>query len=86
MGAANTDSGDEVNILQLTLHGRLVGYLAGFSHGRNVLSLVKAVTANPGRPTFSLITHPDFPHAEKVLSEPWARHELPRRGQRGIEP
>ena len=35
MSAANTGSGDEVNVLQLTLHGRLVGYLAGFRHGRN---------------------------------------------------
>lgn len=35
MSAANTDSGDEVNILRLTLHGWLIGYLAGFSHGCN---------------------------------------------------
>ena len=62
MSATNIDSGNEINVLQLTLHGRLVGYLAGFSHGRNVLSLAEAFTANPGRPTF-------FPRAEKVLSE-----------------
>ncbi len=75
MSTANTDSDDEVNVLQLTLHGRLVGYLAGFSNGRNVLSFAEEFTGDPGRPTFSLITHPNFPRADKVLSEPWARSQ-----------
>lgn len=75
MSTANTDSGDEVSVLQLTLHGRLIGYLAGFSNGRNVLSFAEEFTGDPGRPTFSLITHPNFPHAEKVLSKPWARSQ-----------
>lgn len=35
MSAANTNSDDEVNVLQLTLHGWLAGYLAGFNHGCN---------------------------------------------------
>lgn len=75
MSTANTDSDDEVNVLRLTLHGRLIGYLAGFSNGRNVLSFAEEFTGDPGRPTFSLITHPDFPRADKVLSEPWARSQ-----------
>lgn len=75
MSAANTDSGNEVNVLRLTLHGRLVGYLAGFSNGRNILSFAEEFTGDSGRPTFSLITHPDFPRAEKVLSERWARNQ-----------
>ncbi len=75
MSTANTDSGDELNVLQLTLHGRLIGYLAGFSNGRNVLSFAEEFTGDPARPTFSLITHPNFPRAEKVLSEPWARSQ-----------
>ena len=75
MNKANTDSGDEVNVLQLMLHGRLIGYLAGFSNGRNVLSFAEEFTGDPGRPTFSLITHPNFPRAEKILSEQWARHQ-----------
>ena len=75
MNAASVDNGDAVNVLQLTLHGRLVGYLTGFSHGRNVLSFAEEFTGDPGRPTFSLITHPDFPRAEKVLSEPWVRNQ-----------
>ena len=71
----STDGSDEVNVLQLTLHGRLVGYLAGFNNGRNVLSFAEEFTNDPGRPTFSLITHPSFPRAEKILSEPWARNQ-----------
>ena len=75
MNAASVDNGDAVNVLRLTLHDRLVGYLTGFSHGRNVLSFAEEFTGDPGRPTFSLITHPDFPRAEKVLSEPWVRNQ-----------
>jgi|GEM_PF-3892793 len=29
---------EEASVLKLTLHGRLIGYLAGFQNGRNVLS------------------------------------------------
>lgn len=75
MSAETMESSDEASTLQLTLHGRLVGYLAGFNSGRNVLSFAEEFAGNPGRPTFSLITHPDFPHAEKILSEPWARNQ-----------
>ena len=71
----STKNGDEVNVLQLTLHDRLVGYLAGFNNDRNVLSFADEFTGDPGRPTFSLITHPDFPRCEKILSEPWARNQ-----------
>ena len=58
MNAASVDNGDAVNVLRLTLHDRLVGYLTGFGHGRNVLSFAKEFTGDPGRPAFSLITHP----------------------------
>jgi len=71
----NTENGNEVNVLQLKMHGRLVGYLAGFGSGRNVLSFAEEFTGDSGRPTFSLITHRNFPRAEKVLSEPWARNQ-----------
>ncbi|WP_341581504.1 hypothetical protein [Marinobacter metalliresistant] len=37
---SNAADGD-VKVLELTLHGRLVGYLAGFSTGRNVLSFAE---------------------------------------------
>jgi len=69
----NNRGADEVNILRLTLHGRLVGYLAGFYDGRNILSFAEEFKSDANRPTFSLITHPEFPHSEKLLAEPWSR-------------
>ena len=66
---------DEVNVLELTLHNNLIGYLVGSRNGRNVLHFSKEFKHNPTRPTFSLITHPAFPHSEKLLSEPWARNQ-----------
>ena len=65
---------DEINVLRLTLHGRLVGYLAGFHDGRNLLSFADEFRFDAARPTFSLSTHPDFPHAEKLMAQPWARY------------
>ncbi len=68
---------DEVNVLKLTLHGRLVGYLTGFQSGQNVLTFADEFRFDVTRPTFSLITHPEFPRAEKLLAEPWQRtHKL----------
>ena len=63
---------DNVNVLRITLHERLVGYLAGFQDGRNVLTFADEYKSDAGRPTYSLITHPRFPRAEKILSEPWS--------------
>ena len=68
------NDGVEVNVLKLTLHGRLVGYLAGAKDGRNVLSFVDEFRNDPERPTFSLITHPSFQNAEKLMSVPWVKH------------
>lgn len=51
---ANNKVDDEVNILQLSIHGVLIGYLAGFKNGRNVLSIADSFKNNPDRPTFSL--------------------------------
>ena len=65
---------EEVNVLKLTLHGRLVGYLAGAKNGRNVLSFADEFRNDPERPTFSLITHPGFQNAAKLMSEPWVKH------------
>ncbi len=66
---------EEVSVLKLSLHSRLVGYLVGFQNGRNVLSFADEFTNDPARPTFSLITHPSFPHSEKLMSKPWARNQ-----------
>lgn len=59
---------EELNALKLTLHGRLVGYLAGFKNGRNVLSFSEEFRKDASRPTFSLITHPNFPRSQKLMS------------------
>ena len=73
----NNHGAEEVNVLRLTLHGRLVGYLAGFQDGRNVLTFADEYKSDAGRPTFSLITHPRFPRAEELIAEPWSRnHKL----------
>jgi len=66
---------EEITVLKLTLHDRLIGYLAGFQNGRNVLSFADDFRGDNGRPTFSLITHPNFPNATKVLSEPWVANQ-----------
>ena len=71
----STDTNDEVNLLQLSIHGVLVGYLAGFKNGRNVLSMADTFKNNHERPTFSLTTHPNFPNAAKLMAEPWARNQ-----------
>jgi|GEM_PF-2900743 hypothetical protein len=34
----SVDAHNEVNVLKLTIHGVLIGYLTGFKNGRNVLS------------------------------------------------
>ena len=66
---------DEVSVLKLTLHGRHIGYLAGFENGRNVLSFSDEFKADSSRPTFSLITHSSFPNSEKLLSQPWTKNQ-----------
>ncbi len=71
----STASNDEVNVLQVSIHGVLVGYLAGFRNGRNVLSIADSFKNDPKRPTFSIITHPSFPNAVKLMAEPWARNQ-----------
>ena len=57
------------------LHGRLVGHLAGFLNGRNVLSFADEFKVDVRRPTFSLITHPNFPHSDRLMAEPWSRNQ-----------
>jgi len=66
---------DEIRVLRLSLHDRLVGYLAGFQGDRNVMSFAEAFKNDMNRPTFSLITHPAFPRAEKLMREPWTRNQ-----------
>lgn len=71
----STNTPDEVPVLKLSIHGVLIGYLAGYANGRNVLSFAETFKNNPERPTFSLITHPKFPNAAKLMDEPWSRDQ-----------
>ena len=71
----STVAPDEVNVLQLSIHGVLIGYLAGYKNGRNVFSIAETFKNNPERPTFSLITHPEFPNAARLMAEPWSRNQ-----------
>lgn len=64
-----------VKVLKLTLHNRLVGYLLGFSDGRNILSFSDEYRIDESRPTLSLTTHRNFPKAQDVMSEPWVRKQ-----------
>jgi len=66
---------EQVGVLKLTLHGQLVGYLAGFQGGRNVLTFADSFKNDYARYTFSLVTRPEFPRAERLLSEPWVTNQ-----------
>lgn len=66
---------DEARVLRIALHGKLVAYLAGYRNGRNVLVFDDAFRNDPARPTFSLITHPLFPSARKLLAQPWSTNQ-----------
>jgi serine/threonine-protein kinase HipA len=62
---------NKVTILELTLHQHLVGYLAGFQHGRNILVFADSYTYSQTRPTLGLITSPGFPNSTKLLAQNW---------------
>lgn len=74
-GARGLKQKDHVRVLELTLHGNRMGFVAGYRSGRNVLTFAPEFRENSGRPTFSLTTHPDFPHAEKLLAAPWIKRQ-----------
>ncbi len=63
----------QAQVLELRLHRHLVGHLVGYESGRNVLVFSKEFSNDPKRPTFSLTTNPAFPHAHKLLSNPWTK-------------
>lgn len=67
--------GDTVSVLELSLHGVIVGYLAGYRDERTILTFAPEFAANEARPTFSLITHRAFPKAEKIMAKPWVKRQ-----------
>ena len=68
-------NGDTVSVLELTLHGATVGYLAGYRDGRSVLTFTPDFTSNGARPTFSLVTNPAFPKAAEIMAKPWVKRQ-----------
>jgi serine/threonine-protein kinase HipA len=70
MAMTNADS---VSVLELTLHGARVGYLAGYRDGRTILTFTPEFTSNAARPTFSLITNPAFPKVTDIMAKPWVK-------------
>ncbi|MCB1688798.1 MAG: type II toxin-antitoxin system HipA family toxin [Halioglobus sp.] len=68
-------SADSVSVLELTLHGAKVGYLAGYQDGRTILTFSPEFIVNQARPTFSLITSTAFPKAEGLMKKPWVKNQ-----------
>jgi serine/threonine-protein kinase HipA len=66
---------DSVSVLELTLHGATVGYLAGYRDGRNILTFTPEFVSNDARPTFSLMTHPNSPKAAEIMARPWVKRQ-----------
>lgn len=68
---------DQIQVLKLTLHERLLGYPVGYQGGKNVLSFADSFKVDANSSTFSLVTHPNFPYSEKLLETPWVgSHKL----------
>ena len=65
----------ELKVIKLSLHNKLVGYLSGYGNGRNVLSFAGDFRNDFLRPTLTLATHADFPRADELMSKPWTRNQ-----------
>lgn len=63
------------SVLKLSLHETTIGYLTGYRDGRSVLTFSPEYRDSVERPTFSLITHPDFPKSSEIMAEPWVRRQ-----------
>ena len=65
----STVAPDEVNVLQLfpRRFDRIFGRVQKWP---NVFSIAETFKNNPERSTFSLITHPKFPNAARLMAEP----------------
>lgn len=48
-------AGEQVAALKLTLHGQLLGYVAGYAHNRTVLSLAPSFVEDANRPASGLL-------------------------------
>ena len=59
-----------VAVLKLTLHHAVIGYLAGFQSGKNILVFTNSFRFDQQRPPLSLLTSPLYPQADKILEIP----------------
>ena len=64
-----------VAVLKLTLHHGVVGYLAGFQSGKNILVFTDSFRFDQQRETLSLLTSPLYPQADKVLEKTYVTHQ-----------
>lgn len=64
-----------VAVLKLTLHHAVVGYLAGFQSGKNILVFTDSFRFDQQRPTLSLLTSPLYPQADKILEKTYVTHQ-----------
>ncbi|MGE4534372.1 type II toxin-antitoxin system HipA family toxin [Halomonas sp.] len=68
-------AGESVEMLSLWLHGRRLGWLAGYRGGRNVLVFDEDWRLDDSRPTLSLSLMPEAPHSERLMQAPWMRRQ-----------
>jgi len=64
-----------VAVLKLTLHHGIVGYLAGFQSGKNILVFTDSFRSDQQRPTLSLLTSPLYPQVDKILEKTYFTHQ-----------
>lgn len=80
-------AGEKVSALRLSMHGQLVGYVAGFDNGRNVFSLAPQYIENPNRYSltlsmssqekFQVVAPRHFPRAQRMQLHPLLSNLLP---------
>ena len=66
---------ESVEMLSLWLHGRRLGWLAGYRGGRNVLVFDDAWRLDENRPTLSLSLMAAAPNSQRLLQAPWMRRQ-----------
>ena len=65
----------KVQVLKLSLHNSVVGYLLGYREGRNVFVFADEYKADLKRPSLSITTHPKFPNAHDNMQDPWVTRQ-----------
>jgi serine/threonine-protein kinase HipA len=61
---------NSVSVLKLILHHVVIGYLAGFQNGKNILVFTDAFRRDSQRPALSVLTSPVHPQSEKSWKRP----------------